>query len=400
MSWKRHLWVMVLLAVSFYSPLVAARQPVDLVWATNAHPTRSLAVQNFERQNPGVRIRILPISTPWKLQLQCHFGRCPDILTFFHPGAFQSFAQDDLLLPLPDVEYWPHWPGLKSYGYRETDKVRMAEPQVAYPYVLYYNSDLVSPETAKKIRDWDDLRTVAMSVIHQNTSARKVFGVEIHSDLIWFQTLVFANGGNLRGHPDSFSHVKAALRQMREWRSMPNLVPSPADRRNVPSSGSSQGVLGSLFLQGRAAFYWSGSWKLWSISQQDRIPWRVRTIPSGTIGPVTLLGGNSFGVYRGTKHPDDAKRFVAYLGSYEAEVAHVASGILFPSRMDVPVPSIVKSIEHTLQTGRTADYGIGLDAVKIEARLKDIFEAHRMGELNDEQAAQKIMTILRLGDRQ
>ncbi len=375
--------------------LPAFASSIDLVWATNAHPTRSAAVVAFERANPDVRIRILPVATPWKLQLQCRFGRCPDILTFFQTHAFQDFARDDLLLPLPQETPWPHFTTLQAYAFRSRDGALMAIPQVAYPYVLFYNPDLVPQARAEAVRTWDDLLRAAAMSSHRGDDGRMVFGLEPHSDLLWLQTLVWQCGADLRGSPEILPCIQSALAEMRRWREIPGIIPEPKDRFNVPSTGASQGVLGSLFLQGRAAFYWSGSWKIWDLSRQSRVPWRVRGVPGGKRGNTTLLGGNAFGVYRGTQHPDEATRFVEFLGSHAVETVHVASGIVFPSRKDVAVPEIARPVLDTIADGRTADYAPGVDAVAAEIRIRETLDAHRLGHFGDADAARAILSALR-----
>ncbi|MFH1036269.1 MAG: hypothetical protein V1806_17355, partial [Pseudomonadota bacterium] len=104
----------------------AEQAPAVLVWATNLHDTRRAAVAAFEADHPGVRIRILPIATPWKLYLQCLYGQCPDVITFFQVGAFQTFARNNLLLPLPPENPWPHYSALRDYAFRRGDGAHLA----------------------------------------------------------------------------------------------------------------------------------------------------------------------------------------------------------------------------------------------------------------------------------
>lgn len=383
----------------------AGQDPAVLVWATNLHDTRRAAVAAFEAEHPHARIRILPIATPWKLYLQCLYGQCPDVITFFQVGAFQTFARNNLLLPLPTERPWPHYAALRDYAFRRGDGAHLAEPQVAYPYLLFYNQDLVDPEAVAAIRTWDDLAGLAASAARragdQRRDGQPVFGLDVHSDLVWFQTWLWQRDGELAAgaqSPDNQKAMAETLAAMAAWRGLPGLLPRPQDRLHLPSQGASQGVLGSLFLQGRAVFYWSGSWKMWDLAQQTRVTWGVRPIPRGPRNAQTLMGGNSFAVFRGTRQAELATRFVQHLASRTGQEAHLAAGIYFPSRPDLAAPPPACAVRGALHQGRTQDYDPRLNEALLEDSLHDVLEAHRLGRLDADQAAGQIERVLRSAD--
>ena len=368
---------------------------VEISWATNQHFTRFEAVAGFERNNPGIKVKIRPVSEPRQFLLQCLFGQPPDVITFFQVDSFQSFAGNGMLLPLPAGEYqpWPFYQGLRDYCFRRGDNALMALPQVAYPYLLYFNPDLVPPAEAKAVKDWDGLlRLIKSRMPLPDRNGKRVFGLDIQSDMVWFNTWYWQRNGRFFDPEDGrliFDEALAAdsLSAMGAWRKIKGLLPRPADRLNLPSKGSSQGVLGSLFLQGRAMFYWSGSWKICDFANQDKVRWGITLLPAGPCNGLTILGGNSFGVSARSSHPVEAKRFVRYLAGLGAQKSHTSHRIYMPSRKACPVPTRFEILREQIGLARTMEYSPGCNEALLKEIMKQSLEAHRLGLMSAARAA-------------
>ena len=402
--WPRLLFCVILL-VLYSACRQAPSEKVEISWATNQHFTRSEAADRFERENPGIRVRIRPVSEPRQFLLQCLFGESPDVITFFQVDSFQAFAGNNLLLPLPAEDYqpWPFYAGLKDYCFRHGDKILMALPQVAYPYLLYYNPELIPPAEAKTVKTWDSLLQLIKSHMPiPSKNGKKVFGLDIQSDQIWFNTWYWQRNGRIFD-PDTGGLIldqalaTDTLAAMGAWRSIKGLLPHPSDRLNLPSKGSSQGVLGSLFLQGRAMFYWSGSWKICDFLNQDKVRWDLIALPAGPCNGLTVLGGNSFGVSMRSKHPGEAKRFVRYLAGMEAQKRHSTHRIYMPSRPACPVPPRYESLRDQIRRARTLEYSPGYNEALFKEIIKQALEAHRLGRLSAARAAANMRRSLKSG---
>ncbi len=397
------LWMVVLCALAAtWGCRPAPKDDVELTWAVNQHETRSDAVTQFERENPGIHVRIRPISDPRQLFLQSLFGDAPDVITFFQADFFQNFAVNGLLRPLDSKDYepWPFYAGLKDYCFRRKDGALMALPQVAYPYVLYFNPDWVSREKAATVHTWEDLGLLAGSVDPgRNSAGKKVFGLDIQSDAIWFLTWYLQRGGRLfreDGEKPALDRRKAVatLEAMQQWRSVPGLVPEPGDRLNLPSKGSSQGVLGSLFLQGRAVFYWSGSWKIYDFVHQNRVRWGVLPLPAGPANDLTILGCNSFGVCSRSAHPKEAERFVRYLSGLKGQERHARHSIFMPANPACPVPGEYSVLKDQIGRARTLEYGSGFNEARMKHAVEQMLEAHRLGFVGAEASIDRLMRVL------
>ena len=373
----------------------APSETVEISWATNRHFTRFRAAAGFERENPGIKVKIRPVSEPRQFLLQCLFGQPPDVITFFQVDSFQNFAGNNLLLPLAAGKYrpWPFYAGLKDYCFRRGDQALMALPQVAYPYLLYFNPDLVPPDKAGAVKTWDDLLQLIKSHLPLPAkNGKRVFGLDIQSDAIWFNTWYWQRNGRIfdpRTGQLALDQRLAAqtLAAMAAWRGVKGLLPRPSDRLNLPSKGSSQGVLGSLFLQGRAMFYWSGSWKICDFENQDKVRWGLMPLPAGPCNGLTILGGNSFGVSARSKHPAEAERFVRYLAGLPAQKRHTAHRIYMPSRPACPVPARYEILRRQVAHARTLEYSPGYNEALFKEIIKQALEAHRLGRLSAAKAA-------------
>ncbi len=379
---------------------------VELSWAVNETPARRDAVAWFEKENPGIRVRIRPIGEPRQFFLQCLYGDAPDVITFFSADSFQAFARNGALFPLDpgEIAPWPYYDGLVTYCFDRKSGALMALPQVAYPYVLYYNSSLVPHERAMAAETWDDLLALAGELRpRRKKGERQVFGLDIQSPSVWFKTWYRQRGGRFftgEGAPAlDPAKVAETLDAMAAWRGEKGMIPSPSDRLNLPSSGASQGVLGSLFLQGRALFYWSGTWKIRDFKEQ-RMKWGVRPIPRGPVNGLTLMGGNSFGVSSRAKHPAAAEKFVRYLAGRKGQARHTAHGVYLPALRGCDLPERYRPLVRQAKAARCPEYSPGIN----EALLKDIFgqtlEAHRLGVWDSRKAAKVLGEALSSGSVQ
>lgn len=377
---------------------------VTLIWATNSHPSRVDAARWFEKQHPGVRVEIMPMGDARQFFLKCLYGDAPDVITFFSADTFQAFAENGLLRPLsgPSRHAWPYYDALQAYCFKGKTDELMALPQVAYPYVLYFNPDLVPKDKAMAVRTWGDLLTIIRTLSPAVTDTGKpVFGLDIQNESVWFTTWYWQRGGRFFSEEGTSvldrDIARDTLAAMACWRSLPGVIPKPSDRLNLPSSGASQGVLGSLFLQGRALFYWSGSWKIGDFEAQDRVPWQVRMLPCGPINDVTVMGGNSFGVSGRSSHPELARQFVAALGGKAAQKRHLAHRIYLPARKEIPVPQSLSILKDQAQKARCPEHSPLLNEALVKEIFKQALEAHRLGVADAQEAADMMASALEAG---
>jgi multiple sugar transport system substrate-binding protein len=123
-------------------------------------------VDEFESQNPGVRVEvesISPISTLLRKQMtSCAAGNPPEILHLAARNVF-PFVEQGLLVPLDDklreTDIEKAWPEVNNWYDCEGETYGVL--LLATPYLLYYNEALFEKEGLEVPSNWDDFIVAA-----------------------------------------------------------------------------------------------------------------------------------------------------------------------------------------------------------------------------------------------
>ena len=86
------------------------------------------------------------------------------------------------------------------------------------------------------------------------------------------------------------------------------------------------------FIQGRVAMVEDGSWALKDILESAEFRMGVAPFPAGPVRRVTLATTDGFGIYSGTRHPDEAWELVKFLISKDYGRAMARANFLQPAR--------------------------------------------------------------------
>ncbi len=86
------------------------------------------------------------------------------------------------------------------------------------------------------------------------------------------------------------------------------------------------------FAAGRIAMVEDGSWALKDILAEADFRVGVAPFPAGPVRRVTLATTDGFGIYSGTKHPDEAWELVKFLISKKYGLAMAKANFLQPAR--------------------------------------------------------------------
>jgi multiple sugar transport system substrate-binding protein len=104
----------------------------------------------------------------------------------------------------------------------------------------------------------------------------------------------------------------------------------------------------SLFQSGKVAMISDGSWMISSYAQ-DTFPTGFALLPTGPAGRKSMFNGLTDGIWTGTKHPEEAWKWVKFLASPECADIVGNAGVVFPAQ------------EHAVQLALAADKAKGLD---------------------------------------
>jgi multiple sugar transport system substrate-binding protein len=104
-----------------------------------------------------------------------------------------------------------------------------------------------------------------------------------------------------------------------------HVAPSAADTNDNGDFSRNQ------FLAGRMALFQSGTYNLANVAAQATFPWGVAMLPTGPAGRVSVTNGIVAAGNSATRHPNQVRRLLAWLGSTEGN-AHVgAAGAAIPA---------------------------------------------------------------------
>lgn len=306
------------------------------VWGLRQSPEEpglSAVIDAFERENPGVKVRLLGSYSQQKLMTSFLGEVPPDVIRqdrfsiagWASKGVYQPL---DSWLGLGDgpkkEEYYPAiwdesiWEG-KTYGI----------PEYADNRILYVNFDLIRkafPQIKKEelpelLRTWDDLKLVSLKLTQLDSDQLPVeAGFIPNMGSTPFQLYAMQNGGEVvseDGKKCTFSDQKnlETLEFLKELQDI------------AGSYDSLQPYVASLDLRGGDPF-WSGQvamliaddgyWRRLSLREQNfKVVAVPLPVPEGwEVGtPRTLAGGFSFAIPSHAKNKELAWEFVKFMTS-------------------------------------------------------------------------------------
>ena len=364
-----------LIAILFlFLPLAVTAQETTLrfvTWKWEAPQVFDQAIADFERENPGVRVRR-------------EIG--PHSSTQFHDLLTQKLKNQDTALDVFFMDViWPAefasagWalPLDRFFPAGEQDKFLKA-PILANHYrgqifgvpvfidagVLYYRKDLLEKYALSQPRSWPELVEQAKTILAREQDPQlSGFSAQFKQ----YEGLVCNMMEYIVSHNGSLWDAKRLV----------STIDQPAAREAVRfvrdkiiGEISDRGVLAyeepeslALFTQGRAIFHrnWPYAWKIANDPQQSKIAGKVGMMPlppfPGGMGASTL-GGWQLGVSRFSTKPDLAWRFVAFMTSKEIQKRIALFTGRGPTRLalyDDPVLSAkIPQIKSLLETFKQA----------------------------------------------
>lgn len=270
-------------------------------------------IAEFEKENPDIRINFIHIPQNYfqKVHLLFASSQAPDVI-FLNNLYLPLYASnlEDLSDFADKSAYYPE--SLKALSYEGR---LYAIPRDVSNLVFYRNRELIN-ETPESLEE--------LVKILRNS---KKFGVSFERDVYFMYPYVLTMGEDIY-HPQKSLEFYKSLEG--------KYAPSPSD------VGSS--TLAQMFLDGKIGLYLSGRWMYPKISEKANFHWDVITFP-GTVP----LDASGWAISRGSKHKEEAERFVRYLSSEKSCEYFLNTGLIVPARIDV---------------SRRIDNKVFLDAVK------------------------------------
>lgn len=290
------------------------------VWAFGAEGEALAPIAaEFERANPGLRVRVQQI--PWtaaheKLLTAFVGGALPDVAQlgntwipeFAALGALEPLdslvARDSAAIPLDD-----YFPGVLATNV--VDDTLFGVPWYVDTRVLFYRADLLraagvpSPPVT-----WNAWRDALVRVrARQDPGAFPVL-MPLNE---WAQPVIF---GLQAGSPLLAEHgTRAAFREPRFRRGFEFYIGLFRDSL-APALAATQ--ISSVFQEfgaGRVAMYITGPWNVGEFRKRlpPSVEWATAPLPGPDSAGVSLAGGSSIVIMRGSRQRAAAWKFLAYL---------------------------------------------------------------------------------------
>jgi len=292
------------------------RKPLVL-YSPHGGDLLQLMEKEFETRNPKIDVRWLDMGSQDVYDRVRSEAANPQADVWFGgpQTIFARGAHEGLLAP-----YRPQWADAIAPASRNPDNLFFGSYRTAP--VLVYNAKAVKPEEAP--RDWDDLldRRWTEKILIRDPLAsgtmRTVFG------------MVLARSVAETGSPDrGFAWLRRLDVQTKEYLQQPALMIEKLNRQ--------EGLV----------TIWELTDLLWQ--RQRGSPLAFNFPASGT--PVI---DDSIGLVKNAPHPEEAKKFIDFVGSPEGQELAARQAYRLPARTDMPVDKLPQWAQEVLRDMKPA----------------------------------------------
>lgn len=321
--------------------------PVQLVyqdWSTDwFQPMAQKMLEEFHDTHPHIRVFFTPDPDNMAEQMlnDMQAGIAPDVFQ----GCCQHFptwAQKGYTLNLEpyvnadlDQTTIDDWNPAQYQAFFTKDKKLYGLPKYHGALALYYNKDLFDSyaiDYPDETWDHDDYLAAMQALTHDQNGDGQTDLWGSMLDISWDRIQIHVNGwGGHFVNPDDPSdclmnepEAMAALEWLRARMWDDKVMATNLDVKNITTR--------QAFINQHVAMVEEGSWALKDILQGATFRVGVAPFPSGPDRKVTLATTDGFGIYAGTKHPDEAWELVKFLISKDYGRAMARANFLQPAR--------------------------------------------------------------------
>lgn len=325
----------------------ATPEKVQLVyqdWQTEWFPPMvQQLLAEFHQTHPHIHVFYTPDpdNLEEKMLANLQAGTAPDVFDgccdFFPIWAQQGYALD--LRPYVEADLdqatIAEWNPAQYRSFFTRDGRQYGLPKYHGALALYYNKDLFDQYgIAYPQETWThDDYLLAMRQLTRDRDGdgqTDLWGSMV--DITWDRLQVYVNawGGHLVDPHDptrcrmAEPEALAALEWLRARMWDDRVMASFLDVQNVPTR--------QAFINQKLAMVEDGSWALKDILTGANFRIGVAPMPAGPARRVTLATTDGFGIYAGTKYPDEAWELVKFLISKDYGLAMAQANFLQPAR--------------------------------------------------------------------
>ena len=313
------------------------------IWgATQQEVSKELA-DAFHEKYPNITVEVeyTPQNTGeyWtKLESSCTGGSAPDV--FWMNGVHaDTYIEGGMMLSLSDlvedselIDWKEDFPATLTAQY-ERDGEIYAIPKDFDTIAVWYNKQIFDEAGVEYPSDdwtWEEMVETARKLTNKE---KGIYGItaEMNGQQYYYPT-ISANGGYILAEDNETCgyEAKNTMTGHSCWTELmeEGLSPSLQQLTDTPSS--------TLFESGKLGMLWAGSWNTASYMKNEQLRdyVGVAELPSFDGKNGNCINGLGIGVYSKSKNLDEARLFVEWLGSKEAQEIQGKSGTVISARVD------------------------------------------------------------------
>ncbi|WP_241979506.1 ABC transporter substrate-binding protein [Cryobacterium suzukii] len=325
------------------------------VWDEQVAQSYEKSFTAFEKANPGIDVAVNVV--PWadyftKLRVDVA-GATADDVFWVNAGNFADYAVNGSLMNITDAlgsDAQANWQPSVIDQYT-LDGALWGVPQLADPGIgLYYNEELlaaagIDPASVGDLH-WDPAtgKDTLLPVLQKltidangNTADSATFdpsqiaqyGYNAANDLnAIYLNYLGSNGAALQDGDDfvfDTAEGQESFQYVIDLMNKYHVAPSAADTNLNGDFALDQ------FLQGKMALFQSGVYNLSNVSDGAGFEWGVAAIPSGPAGAISVTNGVIAAGNAASKHPEQTRKLLEWLGSTAGSAAIGADGSASPA---------------------------------------------------------------------
>ncbi len=368
------------------------------LWDSNQKPAYQQCAADFEKKNPDIKIKINQMGwDDYWTAITTGFvsGTAPDVFTN-HLVRYPEFAKNDQLVDLTpfiardkvatDIytgDLYKIWGrDGKQYGLpKDWDTIAMVVNMDMAKKAGISEADLANATWNPKDGGTFGQLIAKLTVDEAGNNALspkfdkskvKVYGFQEPSDFgMMGQTewshFAVSNGFKYQDKPwdPKFYYDDPKLAETIAWI---NTIMNKGISASLSEVGT--GRLGSadgMFVAGKAAIVPRGSWMISYFASNAKFPFAWIPLPKGPTGQrATMLNGLADSIWVGSKHKEEAWKWVKYLGSADCQNVVASHGVVFPAVKGMAEKAI------DVQKGKGVNSGAFLEMAKSKTFLAPI----------------------------
>lgn len=316
--------------------------------STNELEAQTKAVEEFEKNNPNIKVKLQHIPTDYdtKLATMIAGNTAPDVALMYKTTAL-SWADEGKIYNISSLLENDDEISEDTYidgSFIHTDpETTIGITPCQEIFGLYYNIDAfeeagieLPPTTSDEAWSWDEFVEVCkkLTIDYNGKNATeegfdpeniKQFGINMPSS-IW-QTLLNLNEVKIVNDDGTDSNLTDPLvidtvQKLADLAIKYHVAPSPSQSKTLPANAVS--------LQSRKiAMVWDGQWLQLDLANAN-VNYDVGILPKMKTNTNTLFG-EVMSIFESTDHPEEAWKFLKWMTSGEGTKDLITSGLWLPT---------------------------------------------------------------------